>query len=135
MQQSNIKSKRFEMHNYMKTALIIMMLLITTSCQSNVSVGEEIEKNLSIILNNPNASFSSNPNIYIEPNHQAYLEILREGTDGTEYLINSLKHSEENGLKEWIMAKACADILKDKNPVKEWSSGKEWLKKYEESQK
>jgi hypothetical protein len=48
-------------------------------------------------------------------------------------LTKELKATESNGLKEWIMAKACADILQDKNPVAEWETGKQWLAKYEQA--
>jgi len=103
------------------------------ACQSSDNVGPEIEGNLDKIINNKEIGLSSNPNDYIKENQNEYDNIISKGEKGLEYLIDELKSSKENGLKEWIMAKASVDILKTNNPIKEWSTGKEWIEKYIET--
>ncbi|MEK4512100.1 hypothetical protein EJP82_12150 [Paenibacillus anaericanus] len=116
--------------------ILLNFLLITVclvACQSSDNVGREIEDNLSKIINNKEVAFSSNPIDYIDQNQNEYENIISKGEKGLKYLIVELKSSEENGLKEWIMAKASTDILKTNNPIKEWSTGKEWINKYSEN--
>ncbi|GGH27477.1 hypothetical protein [Paenibacillus segetis] len=119
----------------MKKILFIFLLISVclAACQSSDNVGREIEGNLSKIINNKEIAFSSNPNDYIKQNQNEYENIISEGDKGLEYLIKELKSSKENGLKEWIMAKVSTDILKTNNPIKEWSTGKEWINKYIEN--
>ncbi|OAB47176.1 hypothetical protein [Paenibacillus antarcticus] len=119
----------------MKKILFIFLLssVVLVACQSSGNVGPEIEGNLDKIINNKGISHSSNPLDYIKQNQNEYDNIVSKDEKGLEYLIEGLKGSEENGLKEWIMAKASIDILKTNNPIKEWSTGKEWINKYIES--
>lgn len=120
-------------------------LAIMAACQSNKSIDQEIERknqtiigkqlntNLETIITNKKVQISSNPNDYIKANQEQYDEIIKTGNDGLEYLVKGLKQSKDNGLKEWIMAKACEDILKEKKQIiTGWSTGKEWLNKYEQ---
>lgn len=113
--------------------LILAIFLSVTACQSDENTGYKIEDNLKVIVKNEKAIISSNPYDYIQQNQRLYNEIIDTGNEGLDYLMKELKESKHNGLKEWIMAKACEDILEDKNPVKEWSTGKEWITKYNES--
>lgn len=120
----------------MKTIVLlaaVALFLLSTACQSEQSVSKEIEEHLHAIVKNEKAIVSSNPNVYIQQNQKHYQEIIDKGNDALSYLVNELKSSKQNGLKEWIMAKASEDILKDKSPVKEWSTGKEWITKYKQS--
>lgn len=113
--------------------LVVTVCFLITACQSDKNIAKEIEKNLNAIVNNEKVMTSSNPNEYIQQNQNSYQEIINKGNDGLSYLTTELKKSKQNGLKEWLMANACEDLLKNKNPVKEWSTGKEWITKYEES--
>ncbi|WP_458121640.1 hypothetical protein [Paenibacillus sp. Z6-24] len=117
----------------MRKILVITLLLINVclvACQSNNNVAAEIEGHLDKIIGDKEIAASSAPIDYIEHNQQEYDSIINTGEDGLQYLTAELKSSEENGLKEWIMAKASTDILKMDNPVTEWSTGKEWINKY-----
>ncbi|MBD7969307.1 hypothetical protein [Paenibacillus gallinarum] len=114
----------------------VLYLSILIACQSSQNakpndIGNQIEKNLMSIMDNNSVLASSNPAAYIQDNQNLYDEILASGDKGLEFLLNELKNSKEDGLKEWIMAKACEDILKDERQIEGWSTGKEWLSKYE----
>lgn len=115
------------------TVLYLSILIACQSIQNAESndIGNQIEKNLVTIMDNNSVLASSNPAAYIQNNQDLYDEILTTGDKGLEFLLNELKDSKENGLKEWIMAKACEDILKDDRQIEGWSTGKEWLNKYE----
>jgi len=110
--------------------IILLTLVFLVACQSSSNVGPEIEGNLDMIINNKGISISSNPIDYIKQNQNEYDSIISKDEKGLEYLIEELKGSKVNGLKEWIMAKASIDILKTNNPIKDWSTGKEWINKY-----
>lgn len=43
-----------------------------------------------------------------------------------EYMLNEFAKSNEDGLKEHIMALACCDILGEDITNKQWNSGREW---------
>lgn len=113
----------------MKKILLIFLLITVclVACQSSDNVGREIEDNLSKIINNKEVAFSSNPFDYIEQNQNEYENIISKGEKGLQYLIEELKSSEENGLKEWIMAKASTDILQTNNPKKNGQQGRNGL--------
>jgi predicted small secreted protein len=138
VEKNNMKAecrKRVEKmkRNIFVSVTILFVLLLVTACQTNKNVGDEIEMNLNTIIKNEKIMNASNPNEYIQQNQKAYNEIINYGNDGLNYLTKELKNSDQNGLREWIMAKACEDLLKNENPVKEWSTGKEWISKYEKS--
>ena len=114
--------------------LIICTILILTACNSNTDKQfdpSKIDQNLGTIMRNKKVSMLSNPMDYISENQELYDEIIDTGNQGFNYLINKLKESTTNGLREWIIAKACDDILKDKEAEFQWQSGKDWLNKYE----
>ncbi|MGG6310372.1 hypothetical protein [Paenibacillus macerans] len=123
----------------------ILCMVIILGCQSNESldpeisseeqsdVGNQIMKNLDIIINNKEIQASSNPNDYIKANQKLYENIVITGDKGLEFLVHELRNSKDDGLKEWIMAKTCEDIINQK--MNGWSTGKEWLAKYEELKK
>ncbi len=89
-----------------------------------------IEGSLIKIVSNPNTQLSSNPYVYIEGSKTAYNEIIRLGQPALEYMLKKFHDSSKNGLEQWIMAKACCDILQDNNTVKSWGSGREWYEKF-----
>ncbi|MBD0382508.1 LysE family translocator [Paenibacillus sedimenti] len=101
--------------------------------QNDQNIGKEIEADLHKIITDKSSMASSNPGQYIANNQESYDRIVRHGDAAIVYLTKELKASNRNGLKEWIMAKACADILQENNPVEEWETGKQWLTKYEQS--
>ncbi|WP_337103275.1 hypothetical protein [Paenibacillus sp. YIM B09110] len=114
--------------------LIICTILILGACSSNHDKqfdSSVIDQNLENIVSNTKVSKSSNPMDYISENQELYDEIINTGNQGFTYLKNKLKESPTNGLTEWIIAKACDDILKDKKVDVQWESGKDWLNKYE----
>lgn len=90
-----------------------------------------INKRLAIILSQK--GLSSNPTDYISAHYDVYQSIVKEGKPGFDLLIKKIRDSKEDGLETWIIAKLCTDILKEKNPISEWSSGKDWYRKYLDS--
>lgn len=116
----------------MKKILFVFVLVTfyLTSCQSNNNTAAEIEGHLNKIIGDKKIAASSAPIDYIEHNQQEYDSIIHTGEDSLKYLTAELKSSKENGLKEWIMAKASTDILKTDNPITEWSTGKDWISQY-----
>jgi len=114
--------------------ILICTILIFTACSSNTDKQfdpSKIDQNLETIIRNEKVLMSSNPMDYISENQELYDEIINTGNQGLNYLLIKLKESPTNGLREWILAKACDDILKDQVTEFQWQSGKEWLNKYE----
>lgn len=97
---------------------------------ARINFQKSIDKRLNIILS-PKIP-SSNPYDYIELNKSTYDSIRKEGQPAFKYLLKKLELSKNDGLESWIIAKLCNDILAKKNPVTNWSTGKEWLEKYKE---
>jgi hypothetical protein len=91
-------------------------------------VGATIESKFDLIVSSPKTS--SNPGDYINEHKQSYDDIIKIGQPALEYLLWKFEQASQNGLREWIMAKACSDILGTMDPVKNWASGKEWYQKY-----
>lgn len=113
-------------------ALIIFLLSGTQNTKSiDLSI---IDNQLDTIVYNQEVFSSSSPIDYIQANQELYDDILNTGSPGFNYMLEELKDSQDNGLREWIIAKACNDILKDKAPDVQWDSGKDWLNKYEATQ-
>lgn len=99
--------------------LSLYIIALITACSSNSSKQQAlsiIDRNLDAIISNGKIQASSNPADYINANLEGYSEILNTGNEGLDYLMNELKESPDNGLREWIIAKACEDMLKDQAP-------------------
>lgn len=109
--------------------VLFMCILLLSACGKDI--GKEIEADLLTITTDPKSQLNSNPGAYISNQQQSYDNIVSHGDAALDYLTKALKASENNGLREWLMAYACTDILGEKNPVKEWGNGKEWLASYE----
>ncbi|MGO4271224.1 hypothetical protein AB4Z22_15490 [Paenibacillus sp. TAF58] len=107
----------------------LISTLFLSACGKDI--GKEIEADLLTITTDPMSQLSSNPGTYISSQRKSYDDIVNHGDAALVYLTQTLKASEKNGLKEWIMAYACTDILGEKNPVKAWGNGKEWQASYE----
>lgn len=85
------------------------------------------------IAENPSVAASSNPYDYIKAGQEPFHQILSYGDAAVEYIVSHLRSAQDDGLKEYIMAAACAeltDIGMDKN-LEPWFSGKFWLNLYE----
>lgn len=100
----------------------------TNQAEQRDRVGETVKNNLAVIISSP--AVSSNPNDYISAHRQEYDEIVAGGQAALDYMLDSFKNGTEDGLEQWIMAKACSDILGDKNTVKQWATGRGWYNSY-----
>jgi ABC-type Fe3+-hydroxamate transport system substrate-binding protein len=109
------------------TALALSACTVTAD---NRSAAETIEQSLNTMVNEPVLAASSNPNDYIAGHRDVYEAILQTGSEGLNFLLDQLESSGDNGLKEWIMARASAELLGEDNPVQDWDSGKDWLRQY-----
>lgn len=76
------------------------------------------------------SSTSSNPYDYIKANQKEFDYIIEQGDLVLNHFLNVFRKSNSNGLKEYIMALACVEILGDDNPVKKWESGRHWYEQY-----
>ena len=45
-------------------------------------------------------------------------------------MLKKFENSNENGLKEYIMAIVCSEILKEDPKSRNWSTGREWYNNY-----
>jgi photosystem II stability/assembly factor-like uncharacterized protein len=118
--------------------LLIFAVVISTGCSQKPTMSKEpdiakdvsaiIESKLDLIVSSP--KISSSPGDYINEHKQSYDDIIKIGQPALEYLLWKFEQASQNGLREWIMAKACSDILETKDSAKNWSSGKEWYQKY-----
>lgn len=88
-----------------------------------------IDDKLNTIIQNPKAMFSSNPYDYVKDSRD-YEWIVKQGVEVLEYMLQKFEKSKENGLREYIMAIACSEILGDRPENKKWSSGREWYENY-----
>lgn len=82
-------------------------------------------------------SVSSNPYDYIRyaESNEDYKYIVSQGEKSLNYMLEKFADSNENGLEEYIMAIACAEILEENPNSKNWASGKEWYNHYTEANK
>ncbi|MGO4530569.1 hypothetical protein AB4Z30_15910 [Paenibacillus sp. 2TAF8] len=109
------------------TALGLSACAVTADDQS---AAKTIKQSLDTLVGEPVLAASSNPNDYIAGNQAVYEAILQTGSEGLNLLLDQLESSPDNGLKEWIMAQASADMMGHDNPVHNWNSGKDWLRQY-----
>ncbi|HEY8804716.1 MAG TPA: hypothetical protein VIM42_06340 [Clostridium sp.] len=75
---------------------------------------------------------SSNPYDYIknEDSNKDYKYIVSHGNNSLNYMLNKFANSNTNGLKEYIMAIASSEILKENVETKKWDTGREWYNNY-----
>lgn len=115
--------------------LVLMAFFLLSGCAAkagggNADIGEAVDQKLLSIVSNPKVQISSNPLDYINASNKEYNDIVAMDKQAFTYLLNKFDKGDENGLEEWIMAKACCDILGEKNTVEGWSTGREWYEKY-----
>lgn len=91
-----------------------------------------IDRRIQLIMNNEEAMFSSNPYDYTKGNSD-YEYIIGLGADTLDIMLEKLKDSEDNGLREYILAIACSELLGENIADKNWSTGKEWYALYMEN--
>jgi len=88
-----------------------------------------INRRLKSIMDNEKAMFSSNPYDYIEDNKD-YDYLIGLGEEALDIMLEKLRVSEENGLREYLLAIACSELLGEDIEDKRWSTGKEWYELY-----
>lgn len=93
---------------------------------------QRIEQDLATIINQNKVS--SNPNDYISNHIDEFDNMVSKEQVTLNYFLNKFKTSDENGLREYILASVCVEILGEKNSIQQWSSGREWYEKYTASQ-
>ena len=99
------------------------------SQKTSEQISKLIDDKLNAIISNPKHMASSNPYDYTKENED-YEYIVNQGDKALEYMLSKFKKSNENGLKEYVMAIACSEILGEKPEQKNWSSGREWYENY-----
>jgi hypothetical protein len=95
--------------------------------EQNTELSSEIDKKLDAIVSNPQHAGSSNPYEYIQDNAD-FDFIVKQGKHSLVYLLSKFGSSSTDGLKEYVMAIACSQILNDTN--KNWKTGREWYNNY-----
>lgn len=102
---------------------------------SQEDVAKEVEAKLKTIMETGPQS-SSNPYNYIK-NNKAFNELVAVGDPALKYMFASFEQSNADGLREYIMACACAKIMGiyDTTNGIGISSGREWFYKYSQLEK
>ncbi|MEX1031349.1 MAG: hypothetical protein WDZ91_15085 [Paenibacillaceae bacterium] len=96
--------------------------------EQKIATEQIIDQKLGVIMSSP--ATASNPHDYIKE-HQAEFDYLVSKGDVTlDHFLNKFNVTDENGLQEYIMALACADIVNDEETLETWSSGREWYQQY-----
>ncbi len=154
-----VKERIKRVMHYKKPAFWIVLLALIASAVAAVLLlttpPEEVQQNestestqptesmtdMAVILSlvdeivyNPAMAASSNPYDYINAAFDKYAKILQYGETAKGYLLTALEESDDNGLREYIIAAVCAELTdfglnKTGTP---WGSGKEWLSLYQE---
>ena len=110
--------------------LVLTFIFLFASCKTKIDVAETVGKNLDILTSSP--MFASNILPYIEAHQAEYDEIVALGNDALEYMFSVFEKGNQNGLRGWIMALACCDILgidtAFENPTA--ATGQEWYDQY-----
>ncbi|WP_078379965.1 hypothetical protein [Sutcliffiella halmapala] len=117
--------------------VLFLALFFLIACNNPVmeideAVAKELDSSLALIVDSP--STSSSPHDYVKTNQEAFDLIVKQGDATLQHFSHEFSQSDSNGLKEYIMALACIEILGKENPVnRDWETGKEWYEKYKES--
>jgi len=93
------------------------------------SSGTIIDEKLATIISKPKAVLSSNPYDYIQGNRD-FQDIVALGDEALKHMLKNFEISQEDGLKEYVMALACTEILGEDPAYKGWSTGKQWYQAY-----
>ncbi|WP_404346456.1 hypothetical protein LG311_11435 [Sutcliffiella horikoshii] len=119
----------------MKRIIIMLMLMsLTVGCgllNKDKEAIQQIENNLNLILGSELINqTSSNPYDYITIHSEEFNNIVSSDEIALNYFLSVFEEGSENGLKEYIMAAVCVEILGNENFVKDWSSGRDWYQQY-----
>ena len=120
-------------------AVILVRTVFATTLEVNYNINNLMENILEESLKNTEIPMSSNPYTYIE-NNKYYDAIVEIGPKAVPILIKDIKNSENNGLREYILAIAVEKIaqvdLKKVNNItsidysKTWSNAKVFTEKW-----
>ena len=104
------------------------LLISFSGCGKNVDtdIATFIDNKLDIICS---PTSSSNPYDYTKGSKD-FDDIVNMGDDALKYMLTKFKSSKENGLKEYVMAIACSEILKENPENKKWATGRGWYENY-----
>jgi hypothetical protein len=131
----------------MKKKLLILVLVALVCVTAFASISKvtaspsyQIDKNIEAIMDgvdkavkeDPVRDLSSNPYDYIV-NNENYLNIVNLGSASLVPIREKITNSNENGLKEYILAIAGEEIAKVNLRGNSflWSNGKEWAKEWD----
>jgi hypothetical protein len=118
------------------TGLIVLGLAGCKKTDKLVLTDKDFEQTIEEKLNNivypkdRSVLTSSNPYDYINSSYEDYKHIVSQGKRSLNYMLSMFAKSNENGLKEYVMAAACSEILEEKPGSKNWASGREWFYTY-----
>lgn len=106
-----------------------------TSPADSIEVKNKVDQLLQEIMDNGPVA-SSNPYDYIKDSRD-FAELVALGNPALEYMFDSFVRNNEDGLKEYIMASACAKIMGNFDEQKGIgiNSGREWFYKYGQFEK
>lgn len=99
----------------------------TDNSKNYDAVKKEINQKIELIANIK--SSSSNPYTYIK-NNKDFEYLVQQKDVGLKCMLDMFKESKENGLKEYIMAVACSQILGEDPNEKRWDTGRGWYEQY-----
>ncbi len=105
------------------STIIIVSLLFLTACSytemkeervggeevTNQQNEQEIDRALTKIIGSPSAS--SNPNDYVKAHPEEFAYIVGQGELALSYFLNEFNKTSTDGLREYVMALACTEIL------------------------
>ncbi|WP_058308223.1 hypothetical protein [Gracilibacillus massiliensis] len=126
------------------STIIIVSLLFLTSCSfaemkddkvageegTNQQNEQEIEHALTKIIGSPSAT--SNPNDYVKAHPEEFAYIVGQGELALGYFLSEFKKTSTDGLREYVMALACTEILGSLNPIDNWETGRAWYNSYKQ---
>ncbi|GAA0123413.1 hypothetical protein UT300018_27310 [Clostridium faecium] len=92
-------------------AVILVRTVFATTLEVNYNINNLMENILEESIKHPEVVMSSNPYKYIE-NNEYYDSLVEIGTEAIPIMIKDIKNSEENGLREYILAIAVEEISK-----------------------
>lgn len=120
-------------------AVILVRTVFATTLEVNYNINNLMENILEESLKNTEIPMSSNPYTYIE-NNKYYDAIVEIGPKAVPIIIKDIKNSENNGLREYILAIAVeeiaqVDLKKINNAIsidysKTWSNAKAFAEKW-----
>jgi len=118
-------------------SLLLLVLSLLVLINNAFAIPGQINRNINAIMHDvdrmatedPSKAMSSNPYTYIEGNAN-YRNIVNLGSSALPVLVDMIKNSKENGLREYILAIAVEEIAKVdlKGDNFGWSNAKEFVR-------